>query len=106
MSRLGEAGWGVLDGVVEEVEDRGAEVLGDAGDAEADAGGDGGEGVMQSRGEVVAGVSVIGDALGDERGEVNDRTRFCWRWRWPSSPALRTCSTVARRRSESACMME
>ncbi len=61
-----DVGRGVLYGVVEEVEDGGAEVLGDAGDAEADLAGDGGE-LDGVGGEVVA-LEGDGDAVGDERG--------------------------------------
>ncbi len=94
---------GVLDGVVEEVEDGGAEVFGDAGGVEADGAGDGLEddGVG---GEVVA-LEGDGDAVGDEGLEVDEGAVVLAAARWPSSPALRTCSTVARRRSESESMM-
>ena len=59
---------GVLDGVIEEVEDGGAEVFRDAGDAEADGSWDGGEGDGLRR-EVVAGEGD-GDAFGNEGLEV------------------------------------
>ena len=61
---------GVLDGVVEEVEDGGAEVLGDGADVEADVAGDGGE-LDGFGGEVVA-QEGDGDAVGDERGEFDE----------------------------------
>ena len=92
----------VLDGVVEDVEDGGAEVFGDDADVEADVAGDGGE--LDGVGGRGDGVEGDGDAVGDERGEF-DGVRSLGRRRWPSSPALRTCSTVPRRRSESASMM-
>ena len=58
---------GVLDGVVEEVEDGGAEVFGDGADVEADGAGDGSE-LDGFGGEVVA-LQGDGDAVGDQRGE-------------------------------------
>ena len=61
---------GVFDGVVEEVEDGGAEVFGDAGDVEADVAGDGVEHDGVGR-EVVA-LEGDGDAVGDEGVEVDD----------------------------------
>src|SRR5208283_2296108 len=59
---------GVLDGVVEEVEDCGAEVLGDGADVQADFAGDGGE-LDGHGGEVVAQQGDV-DAVGDQRGEL------------------------------------
>jgi hypothetical protein len=61
---------GVLDGVVEEVEDRGAEVFWDAADVEADAEGDGDE-LDCAGGEVVALEGDV-DAVGDEGGEFEE----------------------------------
>ena len=61
---------GVLDGVVEEVEDRGAEVFGDAEDVETNGSGDGFE-HDGFGGEVVA-LEGDGDAVVDESGEVDE----------------------------------
>jgi len=61
---------GVLDGVVEEVEDCGAEVFGDAEDVEANGSGDGLEDDGFG-GEVVA-LEGDGDAVVEERGEVDE----------------------------------
>ena len=61
---------GVFDGVVEEVEDGGAEVFGDALDVEADGAGDGLEDDAVGR-EVVALEGDV-DAVGDEGGEVDE----------------------------------
>ncbi len=69
---VGEAGRRILDGVFQQVEDGGAEVLGDAEDAEPDADGDGREGDAVGR-EVVAG-KRDGDAVGDQRGQVDEDT--------------------------------
>jgi hypothetical protein len=80
----------VLDGVFEEIEDCGAEVLGEGASWMA-------SGWRWWRRRVMAMQS-------ETRGVSSMRVRS-WGRRAPSSPALRTCSTVARRRSESASMI-
>jgi hypothetical protein len=60
----------VLDGVFEEVEDGGANVLGDGADVEADVAWDGGE-LDGFGGEVVA-QKGDGDAVGDQRSEFDE----------------------------------
>ena len=59
----------VLDGVVEDVEDGGAEVFRDAADVEADGAGDGGE--LDGVGGQVVALEGDGDAVGDQRGEFD-----------------------------------
>jgi len=61
---------GVFDGVVEDVDDGGAEVFGDAAGVEANGAGDGLENDAVRK-KVVA-LEGDGDAVGDERFEVND----------------------------------
>ncbi len=61
---------GVFDGVVEEVEDGGAEVFGDALDVEADGAGDGLE--DDAVGWEVVALEGDVDAVGDEGGEVDE----------------------------------
>jgi len=60
----------VLDGVFEEIEDCGAEVLGDGADVEADVAGDGGE--LDGFGLEVVAQEGDGDAVGDEGGEFDE----------------------------------
>src|SRR5258707_7548345 len=61
---------GVFDGVVEDVDDGGAEVFGDAEGVEADGAGDGFEDDAV-KGKMVA-LEGDGDAVGDERFEIDD----------------------------------
>lgn len=60
----------VLDGVFEEVEDGGANVLGDGADVEADVAGDRGE--LDGLGREVVAQKSDGDAVGDQRGELEE----------------------------------
>jgi hypothetical protein len=88
---------GVLDGVVENIEDRGAEVFLDAADVEEDGAGYGVEadGIVR---EVVA-QEGDGDAVFNQRGEFDQGAVAV-----TAAVAQFACSTVVSSRSESACM--